>query len=38
MQDLYEKMIKDLLRKYVYASDFISRAKLQIEELSTQII
>lgn len=36
MQDLYEKMIKDLLRKYVYASDFISRAKLQIEELETK--
>lgn len=36
MQDLYEKMIKDLLRKYVYASDFISRAKWQIEELETK--
>ena len=36
MQDLYEKMIKDLLRKYAYARDFIDRAEWQIEELETK--
>ena len=36
MQDLYERLIKDSLRKYVYARDFIERARLQIEELETK--
>ncbi len=36
MQELYERMIKDLLRKYVYARDFVDRAKWQIEELETK--
>ena len=36
MQDLYERLIKDSLRKYVYARDFIERARLQIEELKTK--
>ena len=36
MQELYERMIKDLLRKYVYARDFIDRAEWQIEELETK--
>jgi hypothetical protein len=29
-------MIKDLLKKYVYARDFIDRAEWQIEELETK--
>lgn len=36
MQELYERMIKDLLRKYVYARDFVDRADWQIEELETK--
>lgn len=36
VQELYEKMIKDLLRKYVYARDFLDRAEWQIEELETK--
>lgn len=36
MQELYERMIKDLLRKYVYAKDFVDRAEWQIEELETK--
>lgn len=36
MQELYERMIKDLLKKYVYARDFIDRAEWQIEELETK--
>lgn len=36
MQELYERMIKDLLKKYVYARDFVDRAEWQIEELETK--
>lgn len=36
MQELYERMIKDLLKKYVYAMDFLDRAEWQIEELETK--
>lgn len=36
MQELYERMIKDLLKKYVYARDFLDRAEWQIEELETK--
>lgn len=36
MQELYERMIKDSLRKYVYARDFIDRARFQVEELESK--
>lgn len=36
MQELYERMIKDLLKKYIYARDFVDRAEWQIEELETK--
>ena len=36
MQELYERMIKDSLKKYVYARDFIDRARLQVKELESK--
>lgn len=36
MQELYESMIKDLLKKYVYAKDFIDHASDQIGELEAK--
>lgn len=36
MQELYERMIKDSLKKYVYARDFIDRARLQVMELESK--
>lgn len=33
MQDFYEKLVKDNLKKYVYAKDFIINARQQVEEL-----
>lgn len=36
VQELYERMIKDSLRKYVYARDFIDRARLQVMELESK--
>ena len=36
VQDLYEKLIKDSLKKYVYARDFIDRARLQVNELESK--
>lgn len=36
MQDLYENIIKDKLKKYVYAKDFIEHATNQVEELKSK--
>lgn len=36
MQELYERLMKDSLKKYVYARDFIDRARLQVEELEVK--
>lgn len=36
MQDFYEKMVKDKLKRYTYAKDFISNAENQVEELETK--
>lgn len=36
MQDFYEKLVKDNLKKYVYAKDFIINAKQQVEELENK--
>lgn len=36
MQDLYETLIKDKLKKYLYAKDFICYAERQVEELRTK--
>ena len=36
VQELYERMIKDSLKKYVYARDFIDRARLQVKELESK--
>ena len=36
MQEFYEKLVKENLRKYVYAKDFIRNASLQIEELENR--
>lgn len=33
MQELYERLVKDKLKKYLYAKDFIVSAKAQVEEL-----
>ena len=36
MQEFYERLVKDKLKKYVYAKDFIVSAKAQVEELETK--
>lgn len=36
MQEFYEKLVKDNLKKYVYAKDFIRNASLQVEELENK--
>lgn len=36
MQDFYEKLVKENLKKYVYAKDFITNAKQQVEELENK--
>jgi len=36
MQELYERLVKDKLKKYVYAKDFIKNAESQVEELETK--
>lgn len=36
MQELYERLVKDKLKKYVYAKDFIKNAVNQVEELETK--
>lgn len=36
MQDLYENLIKDKLKKYLYAKDFINHAEVEIEELKAK--
>ncbi len=33
MQDFYEKLVKEKLKKYVYAKDFIENAQQQVREL-----
>lgn len=36
MQEFYEKLVKENLRKYIYAKDFIKNASLQVEELENK--
>lgn len=36
MQDFYEKMVKEKLKRYTYAKDFIKNAENQVEELETK--
>lgn len=36
MQDFYEKMIKEKLKRYTYAKDFILKAEGDVEELQTR--
>lgn len=36
MQDFYEKMVKEKLKRYTYAKDFIKNAESQVEELETK--
>ena len=36
MQDFYEKLVKDKLKKYMYAKEFIDTAADQVEELEAK--
>nr|DAN81525.1 MAG TPA: Protein of unknown function (DUF722) [Caudoviricetes sp.] len=36
MQEFYEKLVKENLRKYIYAKDFLKSASQQVEELENK--